>query len=121
MHVLSELATIDAALPGWGAFIPIYNLYLQVKLAGYSGWLTLLYFVPLVNFIVAIVVAVGMARAFGRGALYGFVMHFVLQPIGFLVTGFGPWKYEYAHRWSPARWRRKRCYNAPGSRSAFKW
>ena len=103
MHVLSELATIDAALPGWGAFIPIYNLYLQVKLAGYSGWLTLLYFVPLVNFIVAIVVAVGMARAFGRGALYGFVMHFVLQPIGFLVTGFGPWKYEYAHRWSPAR------------------
>lgn len=94
---------VKAGIPGWGALIPIYNIYLQVKLAGHSGWLTLLYFVPLVNLVVAIVVAVGLARAFGRGAVYGFFLHFLLQPIGFLITGFGPSQYAYVHRWSPAR------------------
>jgi len=89
---------VKAGIPGWGALIPIYNIYLQVKLAGHRGWLTLLYFVPLVNLVVAIVVAVGLARAFGRGAVYGFFLHFLLQPIGFLITGFGSSRYGAAHR-----------------------
>jgi hypothetical protein len=37
-----------AGRPGWGGFIPIYNIYLQIKLAGRSGILLVLYIVPIV-------------------------------------------------------------------------
>lgn len=83
---------------GWGGFIPIYNIYLQIKLAGRSGILLLLYIVPIVNIVVAIVVAVGVARAFGKGGLYGFFLLFVLQPIGYLILGFGSAKYTEVRR-----------------------
>lgn len=83
-----------AGMPGWGGFIPIYNIYLQIKLAGRSGWLIVLYLVPIVNFVVAIVVAVGVARAFGKGGLYGFFLLFVFQPIGYLILGFGSAQYR---------------------------
>ncbi len=87
-----------AGRPGWGGFIPIYNIYLQIKLAGRSGILLILYIVPIVNIVVAIVVAVGVARAFGKGALYGFFLLFVLQPIGYLILGFGSAKYTEVRR-----------------------
>jgi hypothetical protein len=90
-----------AGLPGWGALIPVYNLYLQIKLANYSGVLLFLYLVPGVNLIVAIFVAFGIARWFGQGPLYGLLFLLVLQPIGFLITGFGPARYVGERPWDP--------------------
>lgn len=87
-----------AGWPGWGGFIPIYNIYLQIKLAGWSGFLLLLYIVPVVNVITAIVVAVGVARAFGKGSLYGFILLFLFQPIGYLILGFGRAQYTEIRR-----------------------
>lgn len=87
-----------AGRPGWGGFIPIYNIYLQVKLAGRSGFLVLLYIIPIVNIVVALVVALGTARAFGHGGFYGLFLHFLFQPIGFLITGFGSSQYSEIRR-----------------------
>ena len=87
-----------AGSPGWGGFIPVYNIYLQIKLAGRSGILLVLYIVPIVNIVVAIVVALGVARAFGKGALYGFLLLFLLQPIGYLILGFGGSQYTEIRR-----------------------
>ena len=87
-----------AGWPGWGGFIPIWNIYLQIKLAGRSGFLLLLYVVPIVNFVVAIVVAVGVARAFGKDGIYGFFLLFLFQPIGYLMLGFGSAQYTEIHR-----------------------
>jgi hypothetical protein len=87
-----------AGRPAWGGFVPIYNVYLQIKLAGRSGFLLFLYIVPIVNIVVAIVVAVGVARAFGKGGLYGFFLLFVLQPIGYLILGFGSAQYREIRR-----------------------
>jgi len=87
-----------AGMPGWGGLIPIYNIYLQIKLAGRSGVLIFLYLIPVVNIVVAIVVALGTARAFGHGAFYGFFLHFLFQPIGFLITGFGASEYTEIRR-----------------------
>ena len=89
---------VKAGIPGWGALIPVWNVYLQIKLAGRPGSLLILYFLPLVNIVVAIVVAVGVARAFARGPVYGFFAHFLVQPIGFLVTGFGSASYTEIRR-----------------------
>lgn len=91
-----------AGMPGWGGLIPIYNIYLQIKLAGYSGVLLFLYLVPIVNIVVAVFVAIGNARSFGHGAFYGFFAHFLFQPIGFLITGFGSSRFVGERPWAAA-------------------
>ncbi len=47
----------------WLAWIPIANLYLMCKVAGMSGWWTILFFIPLVNIVLGIIVWMGIARA----------------------------------------------------------
>lgn len=77
-----------AGYPGILALIPIVNLFVLVKVAGYSAWLGLLYFVPIVNIVFGIIVAFRIGRAFGHGGVFSFFLLFLLNPIGFLVTGF---------------------------------
>ena len=82
-----------AGQPGWAIIIPIYNAYILLKIAGRPGWWLLLYFVPIVNFIIAIVVAMDVAKAFGQSALWGFLLLFLLGGIGYLILGFGSARY----------------------------
>lgn len=84
-----------AGLPGWGIFIPIYNIYLMCKLAGKPGWWLLLFFVPLVNIVVGILVNVGIAERFGKGV--GFAVGLILLPIIFFpILAFGSAEYTPA-------------------------
>ena len=46
-----------AGYPGILAIIPIVNVFILVKVAGYSAWLGLLYLIPIVGWIFSIVVA----------------------------------------------------------------
>ena len=78
-----------AGKPGWGILIPIYNVYLWVKIAGKPGWWLLLYLIPLVNIVIAIIVALEVAKAFGKSGVFGFFLLFLLPIIGFPVLGFG--------------------------------
>ncbi|MDD3375054.1 MAG: DUF5684 domain-containing protein [Candidatus Omnitrophica bacterium] len=73
-----------AGYPGWAILVPIYNLYVSVKIAGYSGWLLLLFFVPFVNIVVNIIISVGLAKRFDRGAGFGLglaFLPFIFYPI----------------------------------------
>jgi hypothetical protein len=78
-----------AGRPGWAAIIPIYNIYTLVKVSGNSGWFTLLYFIPIVNVVIAIIVAIGVAKNFGKSGAFGFFGLFLFSLIGYLVLGFG--------------------------------
>lgn len=82
-----------AGRPGWGAIIPIYNTYLLTKIAGYHGATVLLFLIPFVNVVWAIVIAVGVGRAFGKGALFSIVLLWLLALIGYLVVGYGSSRY----------------------------
>lgn len=73
-----------AGQPGWAAIIPIYNLYVLLKIAGRPGWWLLLFFIPLVSIIVSLLLALDVAKAFGRGAGFGiglFFLSFIFYPI----------------------------------------
>lgn len=73
-----------AGQPGWGIFIPIYNLYLLLLIAGRPGWWVLLYLIPLVNLIIAIIVAIDVAKNFGKEPIFGlglFFFGFIFYPI----------------------------------------
>ena len=67
--------------PGWACIVPFYNLYVMLQIAGKPGWWLLLFFVPVVNFIVAILALIAMAKAFGKGG--GFVVGMIFLPFIF--------------------------------------
>lgn len=83
-----------AGQPGWACIIPFFNVYIMLKIAGRPGWWLLLYCIPLVNFIVAIIVAMDLAKAFGQSAMWGFFLLFLFAGIGFLILGFGNYRYQ---------------------------
>jgi len=82
-----------AGQPGWAVLVPFYNLYILMKIAGKPGWWLVLYLIPFVNFVIAVLVAISLAKAFGRTTAFGVVMLFLLSGIGYLILGFGSDKY----------------------------
>ncbi|GGU62686.1 DUF5684 domain-containing protein [Lentzea flava] len=83
-----------AGKPGWAAIIPIYNLYVLLKVAGRPGWWLILFIIPLVNFIMSIIVAIDVAKSFGKGGAFGFFLLALLPFIGYPVLGFGSAQYR---------------------------
>jgi hypothetical protein len=86
---------VKAGMPGWASIIPIYNAYILLQIAGKPGWWLILLFIPLVNFIIMIVVVLGIAAHFGKGG--GFALGMILLPIIFYpILAFGSAKYQPA-------------------------
>jgi hypothetical protein len=82
-----------AGQPGWASIIPIYNLYIWCKIVGRPWWWILLMLIPLVNFILAIILCIDLAKSFGKGA--GFGVGIALLGVIFLpILGFGSAQYE---------------------------
>lgn len=81
-----------AGKPGWGAIIPIYNIILLLEIAGKPIWWIILFLIPCVGFIVALLVMLDVAKAFGKGAGFG-VGLWLLGFIFFPILGFSDAKY----------------------------
>ncbi|HUP46738.1 MAG TPA: DUF5684 domain-containing protein [Thermoanaerobaculia bacterium] len=82
-----------AGEPGWAAIIPIYNLYVMLKIAGKPGWWLLLMLIPFVNVIVAILMYVSFAQAFGKGVGFALGLMF-LGPVFFPILAWGDSRYH---------------------------
>lgn len=75
------------------ALIPIVNLFVYTRIAGWSAWATLLYLIPVVNVVFAIMVAIRVGRGFGKGGLWSFFLLWMFAIIGFFILGFGRARY----------------------------
>jgi hypothetical protein len=84
---------VKAGQPGWAVLVPFYNLYVLLKIVNKPGWWLLLWFVPLVNIYVSIVVALELAKSFGKTPVFGVVGLWLFSTIGFLILGFGSAQY----------------------------
>lgn len=82
-----------AGEPGWGAIVPIYNIFLLVKVSGNSPLFVLLLLIPLVNIFVGIKVMIDLAGKFGKGTGYALGLLF-LPFIFFPMLGFGSAQYR---------------------------
>ena len=80
---------------GWKSIIPIYNIIILLKIVGREWWWVILFLIPIVGFIVWIIVALDLAKAFGRGTGFGIGLIF-LTPIFALILGFGSDTYKGA-------------------------
>jgi len=79
LHIIANKTDTPYA---WLAWIPIANLYLMCKVAGRSGWWTLLFFIPLLNIVIGIIVWMGIAEARHQPSWLGILM---IVPIANLV------------------------------------
>jgi hypothetical protein len=77
-----------AGQPGWAAIIPIFNVYVLLKVANRPWWWLLLMLIPLVNLVIAIIVTLDVAKAFSKGTGFGIGLVF-LGFIFYPILGFG--------------------------------
>jgi hypothetical protein len=82
-----------AGQPGWASLIPIYNIYIWCKIVGRPGWWVILMLIPFVNFIIAIILCIDLAKSFGNGVGFGVGLAF-LGIIFFPILGFGSAQYQ---------------------------
>ena len=68
-----------AGKPGWAAIVPIYNNIVQLEIVGRPAWWVLLYFVPVLNVVIQILVGLETAKVFGKDTTFGVLM--VLFPV----------------------------------------
>ena len=81
-----------AGKPGWAAIVPFYNLYCLYDMAFGNGIMFLLILVPCVGFIVQIICCFKLAKAFNKGAGFGFGLLF-FNFIFMMILGFGDAEY----------------------------
>lgn len=82
-----------AGKPGWAAIIPIYNIIVLLEIAGKPIWWIILFLIPCVNLIMAILVYMAVAKNFGKSEAYGLGMAFL--PFIFIpMLGFSDAKYR---------------------------
>ena len=83
-----------AGKPGWASIIPIYNVFVMLSIAKKPAWWLLLFLIPFVNLVMAILVANGVATNFGKNGGFGlglFFLPFVFYPI----LAFGDARYHW--------------------------
>ena len=69
---------------GWKCLIPIYNLIVILKIVNKPVWWIILILIPLVNLVIAIMVNLALAKAFGKGAGFGIgltLLPFIFAPL----------------------------------------
>ena len=82
-----------AGKPGWAAIIPIYNIVVWQEVTGRPVWWLILLIIPVVGLVVWFVMAIDMAKSFGKDAGYGIgiaILSFVFLP----MLGFGSAQYQ---------------------------
>ncbi len=109
LTIVTHFATLwrifqKAGRKAWEGLIPIYNLFIWLKLMRKPGWWALLFLVPGVNFLMVIIMHVETVKMFGRRDLKNG-----------LIAIFLPWlilpylAFNQHERWNgPYRWLRKK-------------
>ncbi len=84
-----------AGQPGWAAIIPFYNFYVLCKIAQKPGWWWVLLLIPVVNWIIALIVKLGVSENFGKSSAFG-VGLWLLPMIFYPILAFGEAQYRPA-------------------------
>jgi signal peptidase I len=69
---------------GWKAIIPLYNIYVMIKLSGRPLWWMFLLIIPGINFLIAIGITIDFVKSYGkfklREQLAGVALEFIYFP-----------------------------------------
>jgi hypothetical protein len=81
-----------AGKPGWAGIVPIYNLVVLLEIVGRPIWWIVLFFIPCVSIIVAIVLCVDVAKSYGKDTLFAIGL-FLLPIVFYPILAFGSARY----------------------------
>ena len=73
---------VKANEPGWAAIVPIYNIVVLLKIVGKPIWWIVLFIIPLVSLVAAVLIYVSFAKSFGKST--GFAIGMLLLPFIFI-------------------------------------
>src|SRR5882724_1213873 len=60
-----------AGKPGWAAIVPIYNIIVLLEIIGKPLWWIVLFLIPFVSLVAAIMVSLEVAKCFGKTPGFG--------------------------------------------------
>jgi len=94
MYIYVSLALMTIAQKtntenGWFAWIPILNIILMLNIARKPIWWIILFLIPLVNIVMAIVVWMGVAEARNKPNWWGVLM--IVPVANVVVPGYLAW------------------------------
>lgn len=70
----------------WFAWVPILNIILMVQIVKQPGWWVVLFFVPIVNIVMLILVWMKIAEILGKPNWLGILMF--ISPVNLVVIGY---------------------------------
>jgi len=70
----------------WLAWIPIANIYLMCKVASKPGWWVILFFIPIVNIVIGIIVWMKIAEARNKPSWLGILM--IIPFVNIIIPGY---------------------------------
>lgn len=83
-----------AGRPGWEAVIPVYSIYIMIKLSGRPSWWIIWYFIPVINIIMLIGIRIDFIKGYGK---YTFLEHAGAVILAFVM--FPVWGYDKETRY----------------------
>ena len=86
---LQTIATKTGTANDWLAWIPIANLFLMLSVAKKPMWWFILFLIPLVGAVMAIIVWMAIAEARGKPNWWGILM--IVPVANFVVPGYLAW------------------------------
>ena len=86
---LQTIATKTGTANEWLAWIPIANLFLMLNVAKKPLWWFLLFLIPIVNLVMAIMVWMAVAEARGKPNWWGILM--IVPVANLVVPGYLAW------------------------------
>ena len=78
---------------GWKSLVPIYNLYVLLKISDVPGWWLIMLFIPIIQLVFHILLMLALAKKFGKGTLFAIGLFF-LPIIFYPLLAFGGAQYE---------------------------
>jgi hypothetical protein len=86
---LQTIANKTGTINAWLAWIPIANIILMLNIAKKPLWWIILFLIPIVNIVVAIMVWMGVAEARRKPSWWGILM--IVPLVGLIVPGYLAW------------------------------
>lgn len=86
---LQTIATKTSTPNGWLAWIPIANIFLMLSVAKKPMWWFLLFLIPLVNIVIAIIVWMAVAEARHKPNWWGILT--IVPGVNLVVPGYLAW------------------------------
>jgi hypothetical protein len=84
---------VKAGERGWRALIPVYNVWILLRIVARPWWWIIFLALPFVSIVAAIILANDIAKAFSQGP--GMTVLLVLLPfVGLPLLAFGPYEFQ---------------------------